>query len=58
MNIYLKNILKYIYIRPILGAFNEYLYNRPMMWVFNKYLIWARIKGPNEYLIWAHIKGL
>ena len=36
MNIYLKNTLKYIYIRPTLGA-------------FNKYLIWARIKGPNEY---------
>lgn len=35
MNIYLKNILKYIYIRPTLGAFNEYLYNRPTLWAFN-----------------------
>ena len=50
MNIYLKNILKYIYISPTLGAFNEYLYNRPTLWAFNKPIINIHLK--------KHIRGL
>ena len=54
MNIYLKNTLKYIYIRPILGAFNKPISSAHNVGLMNIHLK----KHINIYLIWAHIMGL